>query len=389
MATTMPSSTSSTSTPAVVARARTSSLRRNLANRTNSGTSTSRMAAYTTTAARAASGNAARRGRRVSRASRVQATVASPASWVRLPTASPMAVRLPLLLTGNPCSRPAPRLAAPRARSSRWGVDGLVVPAGERAAGEDVVGVADEGDPERRGQHGGQLGRADVGYAGHRDAAGDLADEPHSAVGQVEQRGGRGGAEHPEQRHRRAGGEGSAHQHRGQRDQAEHGRRPVHLVEPAEHLAELGHEAVGVLRHAEQLAELRGDHDRGDAGEVADQDRAGQQVGQRAQPEQPAQHAEAGHEQGERGGEGGDVVSRRRRPWPGRRPSSVRWSTRDRPTAGARSRGRRRGSAPRPRPTGRSRAGTPASSAYAITWGTRYAVTVTPASTSPRSQVRS
>ena len=32
--------------------------------------------------------------------------------------------------------------------------------------------------------------------------------------------------------------------------------------------------------------------------------------------------------------------------------------------------------------------GTPATSAYAITCGMRYAVTVTPASTSPRSQVR-
>ena len=33
--------------------------------------------------------------------------------------------------------------------------------------------------------------------------------------------------------------------------------------------------------------------------------------------------------------------------------------------------------------------GTPATSAYAITCGIRYAVTVTPASTSPRSQPRS
>ncbi len=33
--------------------------------------------------------------------------------------------------------------------------------------------------------------------------------------------------------------------------------------------------------------------------------------------------------------------------------------------------------------------GTPATSAYAITCGMRYAVTVTPASRSPRSQVRS
>ena len=39
-------------------------------------------------------------------------------SWVRLPAAWPSAVRLPLLLTGNPRSRPAPMFAAPRASSS-------------------------------------------------------------------------------------------------------------------------------------------------------------------------------------------------------------------------------------------------------------------------------
>ena len=46
-------------------------------------------------------------------------TVTRLASWVRPPTASPMAVRLPLLLTGKPWSSPDPRLAAPSARSSR------------------------------------------------------------------------------------------------------------------------------------------------------------------------------------------------------------------------------------------------------------------------------
>ena len=55
-------------------------------------------------------------------------------SWVRLPAASPIAVRLPLLLTGNPCSRPAARLAAPSASSS-WLASSGLVRAGRRRRG--------------------------------------------------------------------------------------------------------------------------------------------------------------------------------------------------------------------------------------------------------------
>ena len=50
--------------------------------------------------------------------STVAATVTSDASWLRLPTASPIAVRLPLLLTGKPCISPDARLAAPSPASS-------------------------------------------------------------------------------------------------------------------------------------------------------------------------------------------------------------------------------------------------------------------------------
>ena len=39
-------------------------------------------------------------------------------TWVRLPTASPSAVRLPLELTGKPCVTPAAALHQPNARSS-------------------------------------------------------------------------------------------------------------------------------------------------------------------------------------------------------------------------------------------------------------------------------
>ncbi len=356
IATTMPSRTSSTSTPAVVARASTSSLRRNLANRTSSGTSTSRVAAYTTTAARAASGNAASTGRRVSSASSVHATVTSPASWVRPPTASPMAVRLPLLLTGNPCSRPGAEVGGAEREQLPLRVDRLAVPRGEGAAGEDVVGVADEGDAERRGQHGGQVRSADVGRRRHRHAAGDLADEAHPVVGQVEHRGGRGRAEHAEERHRRARGHGGDDQHRGQRGQAERRRRPVHLVEPSQHLAQLVDEAVGVLGDAEQLAELRGHHDRRRS-RPGSRPGPAATAGRPALPAGTASPARRTRPPAARARRRRRSVGRRRRRRPGRRPSSAPWSTRARPTAAVTTRGRRRGSARRPRPTGRPRPG--------------------------------
>ena len=68
-------------------------------------------------------------------------------SWVRLPIASPIAVRLPLLLTGNPENSRAPRLAAPRAKNScRASIASRR--RREGPTGDDVVGVGDDGDAE-------------------------------------------------------------------------------------------------------------------------------------------------------------------------------------------------------------------------------------------------
>ena len=65
-------------------------------------------------------------------------------SWLRLPSESPMTVRLPLLLTGNPWISPVDRLDAPRASSSWLASMRVVVAVGEGAGGEHVVGVADD-----------------------------------------------------------------------------------------------------------------------------------------------------------------------------------------------------------------------------------------------------
>ena len=69
-------------------------------------------------------------------------------SWVRLPTRRRCAVRLPLLLTGKPWNRPA----ADVGRTEREQLLAASIPravGGERARGQDVVGVGDDGDAER------------------------------------------------------------------------------------------------------------------------------------------------------------------------------------------------------------------------------------------------
>ena len=260
-----------------------SSLRRNRAKRTSSGTSTSRVAAYTTTAARAARGNAARSGRRVSSGEqragdRDQAGELGPAA--------------DRVADGGAAAAAADRESLQQAGAEVGGaegeqlalrVDGLAVPRREGAAGEDVVGVADEGDAERRRQHRSQVGGAQVREPGTGTPAGisptrrtPWSARSSSAAAAV-------APSMPSSATGARGASGGGEQHRGQRGQAEGRRGAVHLVEPAQHLPQLGDEPVGVLGDAEQLAELGGDHDRRDPGQVADQDRARQQVGQRAQ----------------------------------------------------------------------------------------------------------
>ena len=89
--------------------------------------------------------------------------------------------------------------------------------------------------------------------AGHRRAAGNRTDETYALVGQVEDRRGCGRAEHSEECNWRPGGHGGDDQHRRQGRQAQGRRRPVDLVEPAQHLTQLIDESIRVLGDPEQL----------------------------------------------------------------------------------------------------------------------------------------
>ena len=70
----------------------------------------------------------------------MQATVTRECSWVRLPDATPIAVRLPLLLTGNHCRIPAPTLAAPSPRNS-WLASMGYPPRTEKARAVNTLSV--------------------------------------------------------------------------------------------------------------------------------------------------------------------------------------------------------------------------------------------------------
>ena len=89
-------------TASVVTTESINSLRRKRAIRRSSSTSTSRTAAKITSAPRAAFGNPASSGPATTSVSSTRARHTSEYTWVRLPTAAPSAVRLPLELTGNP-----------------------------------------------------------------------------------------------------------------------------------------------------------------------------------------------------------------------------------------------------------------------------------------------
>ena len=96
----------------------------------------------------AAVGKRDRRERANSRTASTAAATASEYTWVWLPTVTAMAVLVPLLLTGKPCTSADAALATPSASSSRFGHD-LLAAAGERTGGHHVVAEAHDQHGER------------------------------------------------------------------------------------------------------------------------------------------------------------------------------------------------------------------------------------------------
>ena len=194
----------------------------------------------------------------------------------------------------------------------------------------------------------------------------------------------RGGGQHADQRPRRPGRE--------PREQPE-GRpaptAPTKIVgrcsssQPGDERPHLVDEFVALHRSAGDLAKLAGDHDDRDAGHVSDQHRLRQQLGEKAQPDTRGPAGRSHRQTARRPPPMRRTGRRRRRPAAQvRSRSSARWSTPVPPTAAATSPARAytaSGAIDAHSPT---TGGRPATVAYAITCGTMYAATVTPASTS-------
>ena len=130
---------------------------------------------------------------------------------------------------------------------------------------------------------------------------------------------------------------------RRQHDDGRTPRSPVSIsVRFPDERGQLGRDAVAVDRDPGELAELPDDHGDGDPGQVADQDRLGQQVGDEPEPRdeghqaQQADRRPPGRRPARRSGPG-----RRRPAARPPRPSSARWSTPGRSTAAATSRAAR------------------------------------------------
>ena len=186
--------------------------------------------------------------------------------------------------------------------------------------------------------------------------------------------------EHPERQHASRG---------------RHRQRELGATEPRDphelghiHETDLGHRCRPFDGQSGKSVELAEHHEHGDTGHIADEDGAGQQIGKETQTSHTCHEADQGDQAGEAGGERG-IPARLSLRDTGQSGAVIRAVVESGPTDSW-------GDDPKStytasdvtaaqRPT---TAGSPATSAYAITWGMRYAATVTPARTSPLSQRR-
>jgi hypothetical protein len=173
----------------------------------------------------------------------------------------------------------------------------------ERATGQHVVGIPDEQHTSRRQQQGGVITQRR--QAGHRQAGRELPDDGDALVLQVEHRRQNGRQQDCQQRAGQAGPAPRDHEQKRQRADTQQQCAPLHLVELTEERPQLAEQRIPGHVYPGDLAQLPDDHDHGDAGEVAHQDRRGQQVGDRAESQHPPDNGENANDHRQRGGERG------------------------------------------------------------------------------------
>ena len=143
---------------------------------------------------------------------------------------------------------------------------------------------------------------AQRGQRERRQPAGHVAEHAHPMAGQVGRPAGHDGAGHREQRARDpAGDPPGAQHHRDDRGRDGGGQR-LGLGQRGQGLPELDHRVRAGRGHPEHVRQLPERHLDADPGQEAEQHRAGQEVGQEAQPGQPGQDEQhAGEQRGQPG----------------------------------------------------------------------------------------
>ena len=235
---------------------------------------------------------------------------------MRAPAAIASAERDPEEDTGNPPTMPTARCTPPSATSSCLAVDlsgrrglGLDrVRAGlERPSDQCVVAVGDNGQPSPAGQ-GGQVRQRDDRQLQAGQPRRHVADREHSSTGQVQDDGG--------QRRRRHRDQWSGPQRPEEHDSQQQGQRPDghpqgRQVRGADHIeerADLVHDRLAVHLGTGDPAELTDHHEHRATGQIADQQRLGQQVGDHAELGQPGDQAPAGDDQAQCRAQCGDPL---------------------------------------------------------------------------------
>ena len=219
------------------------------------------------------------------------------------------AVLDPLPETGSALEAPARTLAAPKPRSSAFGVDVVAVLERERADGGDAVGEHDQRERDRRKEEIGVVGEPDVWKSERWQPLLDVADDRDVEVVDVEN-GSEEQAENEDDDRRGHGASEAPDEERGQQQRcAQQQRRAVRLVELGGELLHDREEVVGVDVEPEHLPELSGDDRQRDPVDVAEQDRLPEEVGDEAKPEHSREDEDHAHGERESRGKGG--VARR------------------------------------------------------------------------------
>ena len=193
-------------------------------------------------------------------------------------------MREPLAPTGKPCVSPAATLATPIASTSCSARTCWPCLPGERPRGEDLVGEADEEDPDRRRQEQQGVTAARDREVEGREPAWDTPDHRDAALLEVEPPGDPDRGDDDEQRRGEATGDV-----RGARIRIASASAPTSsvrpLVSPSSRTtsASCGSGSRASMSRPSSLPELRDDEHDGDAVQVADQDRPREVVGEPAE----------------------------------------------------------------------------------------------------------